>query len=441
MERDAMQQLVAWRDNPARKPLIVQGARQVGKTWLINEFGRIHFRDVAYFHLLYDETASSIFNDRLDPTRIMDALSLLSGKRVGTPDTLIFLDEIQTTPRALTALKFFQEEHPEVPVIAAGSLLGVSMHQGVSWPVGKVDYLNIHPLTFREFLQASGEGPMVGALDADDWALISPLQAKFMDYLRRFFFLGGMPEVVQTFLNTGDYTAARNLQLKLLRDYREDFSTHAGSHLAERIRLIWDSIPAQLARENKKFVYSAVRTGARARGYEEAIQWLTDAGLLLRVNRVKAGKLPLSGYTDRDAFKLFVFDTGLLGALSGLDGETVLKENQLFTEFKGALLENFVCQELTANGWEPRYWSAEASSGEVDFVLQLGGKVIPLEVKSSHKQKARSLGAFMKRYDLPLGVRVSPAEIGHGESTLNLPLYGLSRLGSAHETIETKPTI
>lgn len=429
MERLAMHSLDAWKSAPKRRPLLVQGARQVGKTWLVKEFAARSFDGLAYVDFLHDETMRAVFEGSLDPDRLLDAISISTGVRAGSPNTLVFLDEIQECPRALMSLKSFCERRRDVPIVAAGSLLGVALHQNVSFPVGKVDHLSLFPLTFYEYLSATGDAALAEALGSADLSLLDAFSERYTDRLRRYYYVGGMPEAVQEFADTGDYATVRMVQNRLLYDYEHDFSKHTTPTLTERIRLVWRSVPGQLARENKKFVYSAVRSGARARGYEEAIQWLVDAGLLLRVSRISKPGIPLSGYEDRDAFKLYLLDTGLLGAASRLDASTLIDGNALFTEFKGALTENYVCQELVAGcKVVPYYWSAANSSGEVDFVYDFARRVVPVEVKAKTNLRAKSLRTFVARNGLGRGVRLSLDGYQEQDWVVNVPLYLTCRL-------------
>ena len=429
MERLAMQDLERWHLSPRRKPLLLQGARQVGKTWLMREFGKRAFANVAYVNFLEDENMTNVFEGSLSPDRLLDAVRLQTGVEAGSPDILVVFDEIQECPRALTSMKAFAEQAPEVPLIAAGSLLGVALHQGASFPVGKVDHLFLHPMTFKEFLFASGEDAMADALNAADEGLMDAFSERFTEQLKRYYFVGGMPEAVLAWVERKDYQEVRSIQERLLFDYEHDFSKYATPDLTEKLRLVWGSVPAQLARENKTFIYSAVKSGARARGYEEAIQWLCDAGLLIKVNRVSKGGLPLAAYEDKDAFKLYFLDVGLLGAASRLVPGTLIEGNALFAEFKGALTENYVCQELTAKGSvRPYYWSADRSSAEVDFVYDYDGAIVPVEVKAETNLRAKSLRLFVERNGLERGVRLSLAGFQRQDWVVNIPLYAASLL-------------
>ena len=432
MQRDVMKRLVEWRHSPGRKPLVVQGARQVGKTWAIRELARAEFADVAYIDFLVDENMRAVFEGSLDPARLLDAIALQTGADAGNPDVLVVFDEVQECPRALTSLKSFQQERPDVPVVAAGSLLGVALHgarQEISFPVGKVDHLMMHPMTFQEYLRGMEQDRLASLLESGDETLIEAFAERLTEELRRYYFVGGMPEAVATFAGTHDYADVRAVQTRLLIDYELDFSKYTTPQLTERIRLVWRSLPGQLARENKKFLYSAVKPGARARGYEEAIQWLVDAGLVYRVPRIRKPGLPLASYEDPSAFKLYLLDVGLLGAASRLDASTIVEGSRLFTEFKGSLTENFVCQSLVTTGKVvPYYWSAESSTGEVDFVYDFAGRIVPVETKAELNLRAKSLRTFIERNGLGSGIRLSLAGFDHQSWVTNVPLYAVGLL-------------
>lgn len=422
MERTILAQLEDWKSAPRRKPLLLQGARQVGKTWILQEFARCDFTDSVYINFLENREIRSVFQKTIETQSVIQALELRYSKEIG-PSTLLIFDEIQECSDALTALKFFCENRPDIPLVAAGSLLGVALHAQASFPVGKVDHLFMYPMSFYEFLLAENP-PLAKALKTQDPALIGTFEEGLTDALKRYYFIGGMPEAVAMHLETGDMAAARDVQNRILFDYEHDFSKYATPLLSERIRMLWDSVPQQLGRENKKFVYSAIKRGARARGYEEAIQWLVDAGLLLRVRRVKKAGIPLSAYKDRDAFKLYVLDVGLLGAMSHVSAKTLLDGNNLFTEFKGALTENYACQELRAlGGLQPNYWSSDQSAGEVDFVYEADGTVIPLEVKADINLRSKSLKSFVTRSQVTRGYRLSLASFEEQDWVTNIPLY------------------
>ena len=434
MERAILRKLEEWVTAPDRKPLVLQGARQVGKTWAAMELGRRRFEEVAYIDFMIDEDMKAVFEGSLDPNRLLNAISIRTGRDAGSPRVLVVLDEIQECPRAITSLKALQQSRPEVPIIAAGSLLGVALHgsrEGVSFPVGKVDHLRMFPLTFLEFLSAMGEERLADLVSRCEWSLIDAFSGSLTDLLRTYYFVGGMPEAIARYLESKSLVDARKVQSRLLNDYELDFSKYATPALTERIRLVWKALPGLLARENKKFIYSAIREGARARGYEEATQWLCDAGLALRVRRITKPGVPLSGYEDKDAFKVYLHDVGLLGAASGLEASTLVEGNRTFTEFKGALAENYVCQQLRAAGLGLHYWSAGKSSGEVDFVYDHAGKVFPVEVKAEVNLRAKSLRSFVSQYGIDRGIRLSLAAFEEQPWVVNVPLYAANTLPNA----------
>ena len=407
----------------------------MGKTWLALELGRTAFAQVAHVVFLDNEPMKAVFEGSLSPARLLTAISAETSTRAGDPDVLIVFDEVQECPRALTALKLFCEQRPEVPIIAAGSLLGVALHGGVSFPVGKVEHLYVHPMTFYEYLRAT-DSALADILGASDLTLIDAFAERFIDSLKTYYYIGGMPEAVAAYARSGDFAESRRVQERLLFDYEHDFSKHATPLLAERIREVWRSAPSQLARENKKFVYTAVRPGARARNFEEAIGWLVDAGLLIRVNRVSKPGLPLDAYRDLGAFKLYFLDVGLLGAASKLNVKTVVDGATLFEEFKGALTEQFVCQQLVATGkLAPRYWSAENSLGEVDFLYDYEGRVVPVEVKAETNLKGKSLSSFAKKYGIERSLRLSLAGFKDQGWVVNVPLYAVNLLPGVFEEL------
>lgn len=428
MERFILNDFEKWRLSKRRKPLLLQGARQVGKTWAILEFGARAFDQIAYINFLEDETMKTVFEGDLDPERLIDAILVQTGASALTSNTLLVFDEVQECPRALTSLKMFAERASHIPIIAAGSLLGVSLHHGVSFPVGKVDHLTMYPMTFEEFLLAK-DAALAKVLREQKWDLAGDFSARLIDMLKRYYFVGGMPEAVSVYVEDDDYNQVREVQRRLIFDYEHDFSKYATAALTEKIRMIWESAPAQLGRENKKFIYSAVRKGARARGYEEAIQWLVDAGLLLRINQISKPGVPLKAYQERDVFKLYLLDVGLLGAACDLDASTLLEGNALFAEFKGALTENYVCQQLVAQGRSGlSYWSSEHSDAEVDFIYESRGKVCPLEVKAELNLRSKSLRSFSQKYEIERSYRLSLADYKKQDWVTNIPLYEPSRL-------------
>ena len=423
MKRKLMNELARWKDSPNRKPLILSGARQVGKTWLLKEFGARHFSSVAYVSLDNDAVARSYFDMDLDVRRIIASLSLQLNMEIVPGKTLIILDEIQACPKAITALKYFCENAPEYAVAAAGSLLGLSAHEGSGFPVGKVNMLDLNPLSFSEFLEATGNGRYAGLIESGDIALMSPFATMLEGLLRQYYVVGGMPGVVNAYLKGDDFRAAREAQNELLAGYERDFSKHVPSRLLGRMMLAWASIPRHLSRENKRFIFGQVRKGARAADFEECLAWLEEAGLIHKVQRVDKPGLPLSAYAEQTTFKVFLLDIGLLGAMCELDPETILAGSTVFTEFKGALTEQYVCQELIAScGFTPFYWSAENSTGEIDFLVQDGRKIYPIEVKAEENLKAKSLRAFVDRYDDVHARRFSMSGYRDQEWMRNVPL-------------------
>ena len=421
-----MSALVAWRARASRKPLVLNGARQVGKTWLLKEFGRREFANVAYVSLDNDALARGFFEQDLDPAHIIASLSLQLDMDILPHETLIVLDEVQACPKALTALKYFCEDAPEYAIAAAGSLLGISATEGSGFPVGKVDTLDLHPLSFLEFAEATGNGRFARLVSSGDMDMASSFAAHLTDVLKQYYVVGGMPAVVAGFAQDGDYHAARAVQGQLLADYERDFAKHVPVRLLPRMMLVWQSLPGHLARENKKFVFGQVRTGARAGDFEEALVWLEQAGLIHKVRRVSKPGIPLGAYTDGKSFKVFMLDVGLLGAMSGLALEAILDGNAVFTEFKGALTEQYVCQELVAScSLSPFYWSAENSSGEIDFLVQSGGQVYPIEVKAEENLRAKSLRAFDERYAGMRPRRFSLSGYREESWMTNVPLWAV----------------
>lgn len=440
MEREAFASLQAWAGSSHRKPLVVRGARQVGKTWLVNEFGQKTFAAVAHVVFLNNEIMQGLFAGSLEPARLLTAIGAYTNTNPLDGNTLVFLDEIQECPRAIASLKMLCEQMPQIPVIAAGSLLGVALNRQkaedggrISWPVGKVDYLDLHPMTFREFLRALGEDQLADLIRPDSLDIISALGEKYEDLLRIYLFTGGMPEAVQKYVDTRLLAEVRHIQSNLLRDFEYDFSKHVDSPLeTEHIRELWRSIPTQISREtgSKKFVYSKVRQGGRGRDYKDAISWLVDAGLILRVNKVSKPGIPLKTYEDEQSFKLFMLDVGLLGAALGLDEQTVLNGNRLFTLGKGVYAEQFVCEQLCAVGSIPRYWAADGkqSKGEVDFLYESEGQVVPVEVKANDNVKSRSIANFSKTYGIDRCLRLSLRGYIDQGWLVNIPLYAANIL-------------
>ena len=429
MDRFALEKLKQWKEKKNRKPLIIRGARQVGKTWLMKEFGRTCFKKMAYVNFDSNTRMRQVFEGDINIERLILAISAETGVSIDSRDTLLIFDEVQEVPKALTALKYFCEEASEYAIVAAGSLLGVAMHKGTSFPVGKVDFMDLYPLSFREFLCALGEMRFVEILDSSDTDMVTMFKSKYIDRLREYYFVGGMPEVVQSYLDSKDFNQVREIQKNLLNDYQQDFSKHAEAALVSRLNLVWNSIPMQLAKENKKYIYGQVREGARAKDFELAIQWLMDCGLIHKVQRIKKPGLPLKAYLDLDAFKIYLLDIGLLMAMVDLDARVIIDGNRIFTEFKGALTEQYVLQQLIADlGIEAYYYSTEKSSGEIDFLLQGKSSILPLEVKAEENLRAKSLKAFCEKYHPACAVRTSMSDYREQEWMTNIPLYNICRI-------------
>ena len=427
MHRKLLDDLKTWKDKKGRLPLILKGARQVGKTWLLNKFGQTCFDDVLYINFENAGNLAELFDGVIEPGRIIDMLGALHGKKIIPEKTLLIFDEVQEIPRALTALKYFAENAPEYPICCAGSLLGVALHKGTSFPVGKVDFLTLQPLTFEEFLIASGEEMLCEFIRK---STLEPLPKAFVDKLsdnlKLYFIIGGMPAPVQAWLDDRDFARVEEKQLAILDTYTQDFSKHAPSSLVPKLRYLWNSIPSQLAKENKKFIYGLVKEGARAREYEDALLWLIDSGLIRRVGRITKGALPLKAYEDLKSFKLYHLDIGLLRVMSELSPQTITESIRVFEEFKGALTEQFVLQELSSflGIRSIYYWTSDATA-EVDFIFSDGRRVIPVEAKASENIQAQSLKVYRAKYETILAIRTSLSNLRFDNGLLNLPLYVL----------------
>jgi predicted AAA+ superfamily ATPase len=428
MKRKLIGQLIAWKSASKRKPLLIQGARQVGKTWLMKTFGEENFQSVAYVNLETNKELKEAFEQNFNIDRLLLAIQITSGVKVIKNETLIIIDEIQESPFAITSLKYFQENAPEYFVMAAGSLLGVVLHQQVSFPVGKVDFLNLYPLDFEEFLMAMNEESLIDLMKDHDWALINTFREKYIGLLKQYYFIGGMPEVVTDFIQNVDLKQVRKIQKGILEAYEQDFSKHAPVEIVPRIRMLWNSIPSQLTKENKKFIYGQVKHGSRAKDFELALAWLYDSGLVHRVNKILKPGIPLKAYEDINSFKLFMLDIGLLGALTDLDSKSILEGNNLFEEFKGALTEQFVLQQLLARDVIPYYWSSNNSIAEIDFIIQIEGKVYPIEVKAEENLKAKSLKVFSEKYKVPVSIRTSMSGYRKENWLINIPLFAIGLL-------------
>ena len=429
MYRIAMEKLLKWKTGKRRKPLIIEGARQVGKTWLMKEFGRQAYADTIYINFDSNSRMAELFASDLDTDRLIMGLELYAGRRIDPDNSLLIFDEVQEVPRALASLKYFYENAPQYHIVCAGSLLGIALHQGTSFPVGKVDFLKLYPLSFKEFLMAAGKEQFAGLLDKQEFQMITSFKQTYIDALKYYYFVGGMPEAVQSFAENKDFNEVREIQKRILAAYEQDFSKHAPNEIVPRLRMLWNSIPSQLAKENKKFIYGLVREGARAKDYETAIMWLSDCGLVHKVSRVNAAGIPLRAYEDLKAFKLFLLDVGLLGCMAGLRQRTLLDGSGPFVEFKGALTEQYVCQQLkTIGDLEFYYYTNDRGSCEVDFVVDTGEQIIPVEVKAEVNLKAKSLKTYREKFSPEISVRTSMADYKKEDWLVNLPLYAIDQI-------------
>lgn len=437
MKREAIYALEKWKNNPGRKPLLLLGARQVGKTWLMKEFGRTHYEQVAYIRLDKDEEMKHQFTrSGYNISSLLTAIEARVGFSIRADNTLLILDEIQESPHALTSLKYFCEEAREYHIIAAGSLLGVHQHSGTGFPVGKVNRMTLYPMSFTEFLDAMGKEKLCAELKKRNWDIITSFASTLEEMLRLYYYIGGMPEAVSTYLTTHDFNAVREIQEEILADYSGDFSKHIPPQLAAKVSMLWESVPTQLAKENKRFVYKEVQKNMRARDLEEAMDWLIRAGLIYRVNRISKPALPLNPYAE-GAFKLFFLDVGLLGAKTGIDASIILYGNRIFQEFKGALAEQYVQQQLRAeSALEPYYWLSESMRAEIDFLIQHHMTVIPIEVKAELNLQAKSLKSYCHQFSPTVAVRTSMhtyhrqvlSSAGTPTTLIDLPLYAVCNL-------------
>ncbi len=429
MYRFAMETLYQWKENKYRKPLIIEGARQVGKTWLMKEFGQKAYKDTVYINFDSNSRMAELFSMDLNTERLILGLELYAGRKIDPNTTLLIFDEVQEVPKALSSLKYFCEDAPQYHIICAGSLLGLALHSGTSFPVGKVDFLKLYPLSFREFLMATGKERFVQLLDSNDFSMITAFKHIYIDALKLYYFVGGMPEAVLHFSENNDFNQVRHIQQRILAAYEQDFSKHAPNEIVPRIRMLWNSIPSQLAKENKKFLYGLVREGGRAKDYEAAIMWLSDCGLVHKISRINTPKLPLKAYEDLKAFKLFIVDVGLLGCMTGLRQQTLLDGNDLFVEFKGALTEQFVMQQLaTIPQLNTYYYTNDRGSCEIDFVIDTGQTIIPIEVKAEENLRAKSLRSYHDKFQPEIAIRTSMSDYRKKEWLLNLPLYAIEEI-------------
>lgn len=427
--RAAIEYLKQWKEKKKRKPLLIRGARQVGKTWLMNEFGRSFYAHTVYINFDNNPPMKELFSADMQIERIITGLEIYAGHKIDPDQTLLIFDEIQEVPEALASLKYFNENAPGYQIVCAGSLLGAALHQGTSFPVGKVEFLDLYPLSFAEFLYAMDQKPLADLLKKHDFKLASAFSQNYIDLLKYYYFVGGMPECVEYFSANKDFNEVRNIQKNILLAYEQDFSKHAPNHIVPRIRMLWNSLPAQLSKENKKFIYGLIREGARAKDYEMALLWLRDCGLVHPVHRVTAPGIPLSAYEDTKAFKLFFLDIGLLSCMAHLDQSVLIDGSQLFREFKGGLTEQYVLQQLkTLRGIDTWYWTNGRGTAEIDFLIQSGPFIIPLEVKAEANLKAKSLKIYCEKFAPPMAVRLSMAGYKQEDKLLNLPLWAAETL-------------
>ncbi len=431
MYRTAIEELNNWKNKNIKKPLVIRGARQVGKTWLMKEFGKTAYVKTVYINFDNNQRMKELFSSDFNTERIISGLELYDGDKIDPSNTLLVFDEVQEVPQALTSLKYFNEDAPQYQIICAGSLLGIALHSDTSFPVGKVEFLDMYPLSLKEFFTAMGKERFVKLLQKDDFDMITVFKSEYIDLLKKYYYVGGMPEAVAYFADNGNFKEVREIQKRILSAYEQDFSKHAPIDIVPRIRMLWNNIPSQLTRENKKFIYGAIKEGARAKDYEVAMQWLTDCGLVHKVSRVSSSNLPLKAYEDLKAFKLFLLDVGLLSCMVNLNQKVILDGNNMFKEFKGALTEQYVLQQLkTIKELGIYYWTNERGSAEIDFVIDNGKEVIPLEVKAETNLKAKSLKVYFEKFKPKNAVRVSMADYKKEEWALNLPLYAVERINN-----------
>ncbi|MDO5416984.1 MAG: ATP-binding protein [Lachnospiraceae bacterium] len=429
MYRFAMESLYKWKANRYRKPLIIEGARQVGKTWIMKEFGKNAYKDTVYINFDSNSHMAELFASDFNTNRLIMGLELYAGRKIDPDNTLLIFDEVQEVPKALSSLKYFYENAPQYHIVCAGSLLGIALHSGTSFPVGKVDFLKLYPLSFREFLMATEKEQFAELLDSRDFSMISAFKQTYIDALKQYYYVGGMPEAVVHFSENKDFNEVREIQKRILAAYEQDFSKHAPNEIVPRIRMLWNSIPSQLAKENKKFIYGLVREGGRAKDYETAIMWLSDCGLVHKISRVNIPNLPLKAYEDLKAFKLFLVDVGLLGCMTGLRQKTLLEGNGLFVEFKGALTEQYVLQQLiTVPELNTYYYTNDRGSCEIDFLIDTGETVVPVEVKAEENLRAKSLRTYQDKFNPEISIRTSMSDYRKEEWLLNLPLYAVEEI-------------
>jgi len=426
MYRKAIEDLHKWKNKENKKPLIIRGARQVGKTWLMKEFGNIAYTDTVYINFENNPQMAGLFAADMKIDRIITGIEIYNGRKIDPQNTLLIFDEIQEVPAALTSLKYFNENAPQYQIVCAGSLLGVALHPGTSFPVGKVEFLDLYPLSLTEFMLAMQKGQFADLLKNGDLDMATTFKQEYVDLLKHYYYVGGMPEAVQNFAENRDFNSVRDIQQRILTAYEQDFSKHAPSGEVPRIRMLWNSIPSQLTKENKKFIYGLIKEGARAKDYEMSMLWLTDCGLVHKVQRATKPNLPLKAYEDLKAFKLFLVDVGLLSCQVRL-GQTVLLEgDRLFNEFKGALTEQYVLQQLkTVKELGTYYWTNDRGSAEIDFLLDTGTEVIPVEVKAEKNLKAKSLKTYCEKFKPKTAIRTSMSDYKKEDWLTNIPLWAI----------------
>jgi predicted AAA+ superfamily ATPase len=429
MKRLLIQEMIVWKNTKNRKPLIIQGARQVGKTWLMKEFGKQEFEQVVYLNFESSSRLNNLFSADFNIERIIAVIEIETNQKIIAETTLLIFDEIQEVDKGLTALKYFQEQAPQYYIVAAGSLLGISLQKNNSFPVGKVDFMKLYPMSFMEFLYNGGQQRLVEQIKYKNWELISSFHEQLIEQLRLYYFIGGMPEVVFNYLENKSLESVRALQQKICTGYENDFSKYAPNEIVPKIKMVWNSLISQLAKENRKFIYGQIKKGARAKDFEMAINWLVDAGLVLKVNRIEKPTMPLNAYADFDSFKLYFLDIGLLNAIGNLDQKIILESNSILTEYKGALTEQFVCQQLKIKT-EIYYWTAPNATAELDFIFQQHNEVIPVEVKAEENLKSKSLKTFVEKFENKNAIRTSMSKFRTESWLTNVPLYAIGEIVS-----------
>lgn len=418
--------LLDWKKNLNKKPLIIQGARQVGKTWIMQEFAQKEYKNYLYVNFERDKDVANIFENNLDPKFIIENLEIKYDKKIIEQDTLIIFDEIQECPNALTSLKYFCEE-TKYNIVCAGSFLGIALHKNTSFPVGKVEFLSLHPLDFKEFLIANDKEKLANILDKQDFNQIKIFKNEFENYLKLYFYIGGMPEVVQEYINNKNLLTVRKIQERIVESYVNDFSKHVEKNVFTKMLDLWRSIPSQLSKENRKFIYKNIKEGARSKDYEIAMQWLNDCGLIHKVERISKPNFPINSYIDNSNFKLFLVDIGLLSCLSSLDSKIIIEGSDIFNEFKGSLTEQFVLQELKASDkLLINYWTNKNGNAELDFIIQKNRYIIPIEVKATVNLQAKSLKVYNELFKPELSIRTSLADYKKTDNLYDIPLYTIS---------------